>query len=104
MSSTRRRYPNLQMLVYVDFALRPPMRKEFSSWIENFGRNERRFIFLTGDLGLGALENVQVGLQERFVNMGVCDQNMISVGAELAQLGLMPLCYSSVHVAVFMDH
>jgi len=32
------------------------MRKEFSSWIENFGRNESRFIFLTGDLGFAALE------------------------------------------------
>ena len=38
------------------------MRKEFSSWIENFGRNESRFIFLTGDLGFAALENVQAAL------------------------------------------
>ncbi len=104
MSSTRRRYPNLQMLAYINLALTPPMRKEFSSWIENFGRNERRFIFLTGDLGFGALENVQAALQERFVNMGVCEQNMISVGAGLAQQGLMPLCYSIAPFAVFRPY
>ncbi len=66
------------------------MRREFSRWIENFGRNEPRLIFLTGDLGFGALENVQNALQERFVNMGVCEQNMISVAAGLSQKGLLP--------------
>ena len=54
------------------------MRREFSNWIENFGRTESRFIFLTGDLGFGALENVQNALQGRFINMGVCEQNMVS--------------------------
>ena len=53
------------------------MRKEFSSWIENFGKEDRRVIFLTGDLGFAALENVQSALKERFVNMGVCEQNMV---------------------------
>src|SRR5262249_32417882 len=80
------------------------MRKEFSSWIENFGRNESRFIFLTGDLGFAALENVQAALQERFVNMGVCEQNMISVAAGLAQQGLMPACYSIAPFAVFRPY
>lgn len=94
----------MQIPAYNDLALRPPVRKEFSSWIENFGRNERRFIFLTGDLGFGALENVQAALQERFVNMGVCEQNMISVAAGLAQQGLMPLCYSIAPFAVFRPY
>ena len=47
------------------------MRKEFSQWIEGFGRREPRLIFLTGDLGFGALENVRASLGPRFVNMGV---------------------------------
>jgi transketolase len=80
------------------------MRREFSSWIENFGRSETRFIFLTGDLGFGALENVQDALQERFINMGVCEQNMISVAAGLSQQGLLPLCYSIAPFAVFRPY
>ena len=80
------------------------MRREFSSWIENFGRSETRFIFLTGDLGFGALENVQDALQERFINMGVCEQNMISVAAALSQQGLLPLCYSIAPFAVFRPY
>jgi transketolase len=77
------------------------LRREFSNWIESFGRSERRLIFLTGDLGFGALENVQNALQERFVNMGVCEQNMVSVAAGLSQQGLLPLCYSIAPFAVF---
>jgi transketolase len=77
------------------------VRREFSNWIENFGRSESRLIFLTGDLGFGALENVQAALQGRFVNMGVCEQNMVSVAAGLSQQGLLPLCYSIAPFAVF---
>jgi transketolase len=77
------------------------MRREFSNWIESFGRSEARFIFLTGDLGFAALENVQNALQGRFVNMGVCEQNMVSVAAGLSQQGLLPLCYSIAPFAVF---
>lgn len=80
------------------------MRKEFSQWIERFGRREKRCIFLTGDLGFAALENVQAALGPRFVNMGVCEQNMISVGAGLAQQGLLPLCYSIAPFAVFRPY
>jgi transketolase len=80
------------------------MRKEFSQWIEKFGQSEPRCIFLTGDLGFAALENVQAALGTRFVNMGVSEQNMISVGAGLAQQGLLPLCYSIVPFAVFRPY
>ena len=80
------------------------MRKEFSQWVEQFGRSEPKFIFLTGDLGFGALENVQAALGARFVNMGVCEQNMVSVGAGLAQQGLLPLCYSIAPFAVFRPY
>ncbi len=80
------------------------MRKEFSQWTEQFGRREPRLIFLTGDLGFGALENVQAALGPRFVNMGVCEQNMVSVGAGLAQQGLLPVCYSIAPFAVFRPY
>jgi transketolase len=80
------------------------MRKEFSQWIEQFGRREERCIFLTGDLGFAALENVQAALGPRFVNMGVCEQNMVSVAAGLAQQGLLPLCYSIAPFAVFRPY
>jgi transketolase len=80
------------------------MRSEFSHWIAQFGKRESRLVFLTADLGYGALENVQAVLGARFVNMGVCEQNMISVAAGLAQQGLLPLCYSIAPFAVFRPY
>jgi len=80
------------------------MRKEFSQWIEEFGRQESRLIFLTGDLGFGALENVSAALGARFVNCGVSEQNMVSLAAGLARQGLRPLCYSIAPFAVFRPY
>jgi len=52
------------------------------------------FCFLTGDLGFMALEPLREALKERFFNMGVAEQNMVSVAAGLAQTGLRPWVYS----------
>ena len=52
------------------------------------------FVFLTGDLGFKALEPLQDVLGERFINAGVAEQNMVSVGAGLARAGLRPWVYS----------
>lgn len=80
------------------------MRKEFSRWAEATGRRETRLIFLTGDLGYAALENVRAALGDRFVNMGVSEQNMVSVAAGLARQGLLPICYSIAPFAVFRPY
>ena len=80
------------------------MRKEFSDWIESYTKKEIKSIFLTGDLGFGALEKVKESIKNRFVNMGVSEQNMISVSAALAQQGLLPICYSIAPFAVFRPY
>ena len=51
-------------------------------------------IFLTGDLGFKALEPLREALGTRFINAGVAEQNMVSVGAGLARAGLRPWVYS----------
>lgn len=52
------------------------------------------FCFLTGDLGFMALEPLRDALRERFFNMGVAEQNMVSVAAGLAKTGMLPWVYS----------
>jgi transketolase len=52
------------------------------------------FVFLTGDLGFKALEPLRESLGRRFINAGVAEQNMVSVGAGLARAGLRPWVYS----------
>ena len=79
----------------------PKMRKEFSSWVEEVGGRHEDTLFLTGDLGYNALENVARAMGKRFINVGVCEQNMISLAAGLAQQGLSPFCYSIAPFAAF---
>jgi transketolase len=57
------------------------------------------FVFLTGDLGFKALEPVRDALGKRFINVGVAEQNMVSLAAGLARSGMRPWAYS---IAPFM--
>lgn len=52
------------------------------------------FVFLTGDLGFGALEPLKEKLGNRFINAGIAEQNMISVAAGIAKTGLHVFVYS----------
>jgi transketolase len=70
------------------------MRKEFSLAMEKYASENKNVIFLTGDLGFMALENVRDAMKDRFINAGVSEQNMISLAAGLASRGLRPVCYS----------
>ena len=52
------------------------------------------FVFLTGDLGFGALEPLRDVAGERFINAGIAEQNMISVASGLGRMGFAPWVYS----------
>jgi len=77
------------------------MRKEFSQHIEKLASENESIIFITGDLGFMALENVQQAIGERFVNGGVSEQNIITMAAAMASEGLIPICYSIAPFIVF---
>ena len=58
-------------------------------------------VFLTGDLGFMALENLEQAMKARFINAGVAEQNMVSVAAAMARDGwdawvysIAPFCYA----------
>jgi len=70
------------------------MRKELSASLLKLSKLNKSFVFLTGDLGFMAFEELESSLGERFVNMGVSEQNMISVAASLAYDGFLPFVYS----------
>ncbi len=77
------------------------MRKEFSASIEKIAASDEKVIFLTGDLGFMALENVQEAMGARFINAGVSEQNLVSLAAGLASQGYTILCYSIAPFVVF---
>ena len=70
------------------------MRAAFVNWARERAAADARMVFLTGDLGFQALEPLRALLGERFINVGVAEQNMVSMAAALAREGLRPFCYS----------
>lgn len=77
------------------------MRREFSKTIEEISKEKINLIFLTGDLGFMALENIRESIKDRFVNAGVSEQNMVSMAAVLAHEGMQVICYSIAPFVVF---
>lgn len=77
------------------------MRKEFSQAIENIATQDKKIVFITGDLGYNALENLQEILGPRFINAGVAEQNMIGVAAGMAYKGFKVFCYSIAPFIVY---
>ncbi|HMG81996.1 MAG TPA: hypothetical protein VK559_03095 [Ferruginibacter sp.] len=70
------------------------MRKEFAKAVIDIAKTNDKIVFLTGDLGFMALEEVKEQLGERFINTGVAEQNMATMAASLAYEGFIPFIYS----------
>src|SRR5439155_24565256 len=70
------------------------MRRAFSTTLAELGRKDDRILLLTGDLGFMALEPFADRFPERFINVGVAEQNMVGLGTGLAESGFIPFLYS----------
>ncbi len=77
------------------------MRKEFSNTVEKLALKDDKIVFLTGDLGFNALENLQKALGKRFINVGIAEQSMVSIAAGIAHKGYKVICYSIAPFMVF---
>jgi transketolase len=77
------------------------MRKEFSTYIEKIATQHNDIVFITGDLGYNALENLAAAMGNRFINAGVAEQNMIGVAAGMAYKGYRVICYSIAPFVVY---
>lgn len=77
------------------------MRVNFVKAISDVLVQDARSLFLTGDLGYNALEKVAAAIGDRFLYVGVAEQNMIGVAAGLALDGFRPWAYS---IAPFLTY
>jgi transketolase len=77
------------------------MRKEFSNTMEQLAMEDDSIVFITGDLGYNALENLKEKLGKRFINAGVAEQNMVGVAAGFAHKGYKVFCYSIAPFIVY---
>ena len=77
------------------------MRNEFASGIVRLAQQDESLIFITGDLGFNALENVMEVMGSRFINAGVAEQNMVGLAAGMAYRGYKVICYSIAPFVVY---
>jgi transketolase len=71
------------------------MRDEFARAMVALRARRSNLVFVTADVGYMALEEIAATYGERFINVGVAEQNAVSVAAGLARAGHLPWVYST---------
>ncbi|MBI4296474.1 MAG: transketolase [Chloroflexi bacterium] len=70
------------------------MRPAFVRSLVELARSDKRIFLLVGDVGYGLVEPFAQEFPDRFVNIGIAEQNMVGVAAGLALCGKTVFVYS----------
>ena len=76
------------------------MRTAFINTLCEIAKKDERIWLLCGDLGYSVLEGFAGQFPERFVNVGIAEQNMIGIAAGLAMCGKIVFVYSIVNFPI----
>lgn len=77
------------------------MRTTFIETLIDLAAQDERIWLLNGDLGFSVLEPFAARFPERYLNVGVAEQNMTGIAAGLAHSGKMPFTYSIANFPTF---
>ena len=72
------------------------MRTAFIKELEKQAEENKNIVVLVGDLGFSVFDNFRKKFPDRFFNMGIAEQNMMSVAAGLALNGKKVFVYSII--------
>lgn len=75
------------------------MRATYINTLTEMARKNPQIVCVIGDTGFSVFEEFEREFRDRFVNVGIAEQNFVGFGAGLAALGLKPYIYN---VASFM--
>jgi transketolase len=70
------------------------MRNEFFKLLHDQMKRDPSAYFLVADMGLGLIETIQRDFPDRFLNVGIAEQNMIGIASGLCNTGVRPFCYT----------
>ncbi|MEX2135381.1 MAG: transketolase C-terminal domain-containing protein [Chloroflexota bacterium] len=77
------------------------MREVFGETVAQLADDDPRIVMLDGDLGSSTKADIfEHAHRDRFLQMGIAEQNMIGVAAGLATMGLIPFISTFVSFAV----
>lgn len=77
------------------------MRKTFIDTLTEMARVDDRIMCVIGDTGYSVFEGFEAEFGNRFVNVGIAEQNFVSFGAGLAAMGMKPYIYNVVSFMVY---
>jgi transketolase len=80
------------------------MRRAIISALVELAARDPRIVLLTGDLGFLLMEPFSTAFPERFINVGVAEQNMVGIATGLAEAGMIPYVYSITPFAVLRPY
>lgn len=80
------------------------MRGPFIATLTELAKHDQRIMLLTGDLGYMVIEPFADRFPDRYVNVGVAEQNLVGVATGMAEAGLIPFVYSIVPFAVLRPY
>lgn len=72
------------------------MRKQFANTMLEIGGKDERLVVMIGDISHFLLREFQAKYPERFYNMGIAEQAMMSIASGLALGGFIPVVHSIV--------
>lgn len=70
------------------------MRTEFFKNLKEEMKKDESIFLMIADMGLGLVEPIQQEFSERFLNIGISEQNLIGMAAGLCNTGFRPFCYT----------
>jgi transketolase len=70
------------------------MRKQFKETILDLAEQDDKIVLIFGDVSVYLFHSFKEKYQERFYNMGICENTLISVAAGLAAEGFYPFVHS----------
>ncbi len=70
------------------------MRNQFAVTLENVGASDAKLVVLLGDISVYLLRNFEQKFPDRFYNIGICEQTIISMAAGLSSLGFYPVVHT----------
>lgn len=70
------------------------MRTVFMRELKSLMRNDPSVFFLAADMGLGLVEPFQKEFPDRFLNVGIAEQNLLGICSGLCNAGFRPFAYT----------
>ncbi len=77
------------------------MRTTFINTLTELSRNNDKIMCVIGDTGFSVFEGYEKEFGDRFVNVGIAEQNFVSFGAGLAAMDMKPYLYNVVSFMVY---